>query len=56
MLASHTQEDSSLSEAMGIQRKPKANLMEVMESQVGDKALEAIGRAKPFSLPTSHDL
>ena len=37
---------------MGIQRKPGASLMEVMESQVRGKAPEAVTQAK---LPIPHD-
>lgn len=54
-LVSQIQEDSSIPEAMGIQHKPRASLMEVMESQVGGKAPKAIGQAKNPSLPTPHD-
>ena len=40
---------------MGIQRKPRASLMEMMESQAGNKAPEAANQAKLLPLPTSHD-
>ena len=39
---SQIQEDLLVPEAMGIQHKPKASLMEVMESQVGGKAPERV--------------
>mgnify|MGYP000940852843 CR=1 FL=1 len=38
--ASQAQGDSPLLEDMGIQRKPRADLLAVMESQTGDKAPE----------------
>ena len=49
------QGDSSILEALGIQRKPRANLMEVMESQVGGKALEVVAQAKLPFLPPLYD-
>ena len=39
---SQIQEDLPVPEAMGIQHKPKASLIEVMESQVGGKAPETV--------------
>ena len=39
-LANHTQEGSSISEAMGIQHKPKAGLLDVIESQSESKVPE----------------
>ena len=52
---SHAQEDSSISEAMGIQRKPKVGLMDVIETQPESKAPEKTIQAKlpppPSSLP-----
>ena len=52
---SQTQGNPSIPEAMGIQYKPKANLMEIMESQARGKAPEAASQAKHPSLPTPHD-
>ena len=52
---SQIQEDSFVLEAMGIQRKPRANLIEVMESQVMGKAPEAVAQAKLPSLPPPYD-
>ena len=44
---------------MGIQRKPRAGLLSIMKSQVGDKALEKTTQAKlnppPSSLPPRPD-
>ena len=40
---------------MGIQRKPKACLIEEMKSLVRGRSPEATGQAKPLSLPTPHD-
>ena len=51
--ASQAQGNSPLLEDMGIQRKPKAGLLAVMESQVGDKVLEKATQAKlPPPSPT----
>ena len=40
---------------MGIQRKSRASLLEIMEFQVRGKALEVAGQAKHPFLPTPHD-
>ena len=40
---------------MRIQHKPRASLMEVMESQVRGKAPKAVAQAKLPSLPTPYD-
>ena len=54
---SQIQEDFFITEAMGIQRKPKAGLLGVMESQSGSKALERLLQRSsphplhPFCLP-----
>ena len=52
---SQTQGDPTVLEAMGIQRKPRPNLIEIMESQVGGKAPEANDQAKHPSFPTPYD-
>lgn len=50
---SQIQRDSSILEAMGIQRKPRVSLLEVMEFQSGSKAPEKTTQAKlPPPLPT----
>jgi len=41
---------------MGIQRRPRGNLLEMMESQARNKAPKAASQAKLPSLPTSHDI
>ena len=46
---------SQIQEDMGIQHKPKASLIEVMESQVGGKALEVVAQAKLPFLPPPYD-
>ena len=40
---------------MGIQRKPRASILEIMESQAGGKAPEVAGQGKHPSLPIPHD-
>ena len=40
---------------MRIQCKPRASLLEVMESQVGGKAPEVVAQTKLPPLPTPHD-
>ena len=46
-----TQGDPSIPEAMGIQRKPRTGLLEVMKSQVGSKMQEKTTQAKLPPLP-----
>ena len=57
--ASHAQEDSSISEAIGIQHKPRVGLLDIMESQSRSKAPEKTTQAKlpppPSSLPPRPD-
>lgn len=51
--ASQAQGESPLPEDMGIQHKPQAGLLVVMESQAGDKVLEKVAQAKLLPpLPT----
>jgi len=52
---SQIQEKLPIPEAMGIQCKPRASLMAVMESQVRGKAPEVVAQAKIPSLPLPHD-
>ena len=57
---SQIQEDFSIPEAMGIQRKPRVGLLGVMESQSWSKALEKTTPTKlpppPSSLPPRPNL
>ena len=46
---------SQIQEGIGIQRKPRASLMEVMESQVRGKAPEVAAQTKLPPLPTPYD-
>ena len=46
---------SQIQEDIGIQHKPRASLMEVIESLVGRKAPEGAAQTKLPSLPISHD-
>ena len=49
---SSTQEDTIVPEVMGIQRKPRTNLLDVMESQAWGKAQKKTSQAKlPPLLP-----
>ena len=52
---SQTQGDPIIPEALGIQRKSRTSLIEIMESQSEGKAPEVAGQAKHPSLPTPHD-
>ena len=40
---------------MGIQRKPRASILEIMESQAGGKAPEVVSQGKHPSLSIPHD-
>ena len=48
-----TQGDSSIPEAMRLQRKPKMSLLDLLESHVGGNVLEKAVQPKPTSLSST---